>query len=190
MSLDGNSVYCYWTGTVGDIREIHRAQMLRDDSVRQQDELDQTIEHLCPTLFFEYRSELRSWFAILERKKYHYERYKQVADTIDPRSKEESDWYSIYARLREGLSNELPKWSEHVRELGSVTTEFFESAQRDTRLTNVELNFLLHQYWKHNINEPYSDSLHSMVLEYFIEALGRYRQEYPKLKSSLGATAV
>ena len=162
------------------IRELHRAQMLLDDSVRQQQELDQTVEHFCPNLFFEYRSELRNWFEIIERKQIII-RHFEVFDT-DSNDEVESDWQSICYRLVKESSSESPRWKEHLKELNDVTDEFIKSAPRDTRPTQTEVNFLLFRYWKDRINKPYPDPIHSMVLEYLTEELGRYREIIPSCK--------
>jgi hypothetical protein len=67
--------------------------------VRNQQELDQEIFHLCPNLFYPFKSELRDWFAIQRRKADYYKSHKQFADIVSPHSDEESSWFDIYRLL-------------------------------------------------------------------------------------------
>lgn len=117
------------------------ADSRRRDELAEQRRLDELIREQCPNLFHVYRRELRSWFAIHERRRTHYEERKDFV-TEDPHSDEEVHAYDIIKRRARDTA---PEQRALLGELSTVTEDFEKEAAISTSLKPAEIAFLAFQ---------------------------------------------
>lgn len=123
------------------IKHQFAADARRRDASDEQRLLDELIREQCPNLFHAYRRELRSWFALHERRATHYEERKDFV-TEDPHSDEEVHVYDIIRRLSRDAA---PEQRALVGELSTVIENFEKGAAVSTGLKPAEIAFLAFQ---------------------------------------------
>lgn len=152
-----------------------------EEAARKDREFDETIRDACPTLFYQFRSDLRDWFRVHERKREYYEEHRAYGNAMSPHSDEESSWFDVFQRLLKG-ANDTQKTA--LGEISSVTDRFLKEATAKTVLKPAEMNFLAYRAWHDFLDEGGEAVVLGIVCNHLKERLDPHVETYRRFATS------
>jgi hypothetical protein len=168
---------CFLAYELSRTRAVLEAFAAATVAGREQREIDDQIRDACPHIFFQRRTDLRKWFAIMERKRQYYEDRKRIADTVDPHSAEESSWFDTYARLARDASTDQ---KQVLGELAEDTDAFLKRAAEETVLLPAEANFFAFEAWATFIQDGGETAILRIMRDHLRKALESHLEAYAR----------